>query len=96
MSQDNHGGSIEMASGNPSQKNPANHIFSKRKKKGFSFTKYLSKKANQASGFVKSFDLYGQPITLNYQGEDTFKTCPGGFISMIILGIMLFYALLRG
>ena len=51
---------------NPSQNTASDQVFVKRKKKGFSFTKYVSKKANQASGLVKSFDLYGQPITLNY------------------------------
>jgi hypothetical protein len=68
MSEDNPGSiSIEMFPPRiPSQNAASNHVFTKRKKKGFSFTKYVSKKANQASGFVKSFDLYGQPITLNY------------------------------
>ena len=65
MSEDNPS-SIEMSSRNPSHNSAAIQVFPKRKKKGFSFTKYVSKKANQASGFIKSFDLYGQPITLNY------------------------------
>ena len=40
--------------------------------------------------------MYGQPITLHYKGEDTFKTCPGGLISMTILLIIFCYAILKG
>ena len=56
-----------MSSQDSFPNNVANPHFKKRnKKKGFSFTKYVSKKTNQVTGFVKGFDLYGQPITLNY------------------------------
>jgi hypothetical protein len=68
----------------------------KRNKKDFSLKSFFERRVNQTSHFIKSFDLYGQPITLHYQGEDTFKTCPGGFISMIILLIILLYAVLKG
>lgn len=40
--------------------------------------------------------MYGQPITLHYEGEDTFKTCPGGLISMVLLLIIICYALIKG
>ena len=40
--------------------------------------------------------MYGQPITLHYKGEDSFKTCPGGLISMILLLIIFLYAILKG
>ena len=48
-----------------------------------------------ARNFVKSYDLYGQPISLHYQGEDTFKTTPGGCISLSLLIIVLFYGILE-
>ena len=41
----------------------------------------LTKYANMASDYVKDYDQYGQPITLNYQGSDTYKTLPGGFLT---------------
>ena len=45
--------------------------------------------------YIKSYDKYGQPIPLNYDGEDTFKTCPGGLTTVIIYLIMLMYVTLR-
>jgi DMSO/TMAO reductase YedYZ heme-binding membrane subunit len=40
--------------------------------------------------------MYGQPITLHYEGDDTFKTCPGGMISMVLLLIIFCYFLTNG
>ena len=37
---------------------------------------------------VKSFDRFGIPILLNYNGENTYKTTIGG-IGSIIIGIIL-------
>ena len=44
---------------------------------------------------VRSQDIYGQPIQLNYEGDDTFKTIPGGILSIIILFLMLCYTILK-
>ena len=41
--------------------------------------------------FFKNFDLYGKNIKLTYEGEDTFKTFIGGFISTLILLSILSY-----
>ena len=49
-----------------------------------------------AGDFIKDRDLYGQPITLNYQGSDSYQTIPGGLLSMILLISVLAYTFLKG
>ena len=40
---------------------------------------------------LKKFDTYGKPITVNFKGEDTFKTNVGGLLSLILMtGIFTF------
>ena len=56
----------------------------------------MKKRAEGVGEYVKSYDVYGQPISLHYEGEDTYKTCPGGLISMVILFIIYVYALVKG
>jgi len=46
--------------------------------------------------FVKSRDLYGAPVSLNYKGDDTFKTCPGGLLSILLLFLVGAYAFIKG
>ena len=45
---------------------------------------------------VKSRDIYGRPITLNYQGDDTYKTFPGGILSLGLLLFLAAYSFLKG
>ena len=45
--------------------------------------------------YVKSKDSYGQPVQLFYKGDDTFKTCPGGCISIFIIFTMFCYTVLK-
>ena len=40
---------------------------------------------------ISSWDIYGQPVTLNIQGEEKYKTCPGGILSIAFLAVVLFY-----
>ena len=47
------------------------------------------------SGFIRDKDEYGHPILLNYKGDDTYKTLPGGILSIIAQIILLFYGILR-
>ena len=42
--------------------------------------------------FVKSFDENGQPITLNYKGDDSYKTMPGGILSLAVMFVVIAYA----
>ena len=41
--------------------------------------------------FYKSFDLFGKPVTLRFQGEDTYKSVVGATISLSIFAIMIGY-----
>lgn len=48
------------------------------------------------NNFVKGRDLYGAPVSLNYKGDDTFKTCPGGMLSLLLLFLVGAYAFIKG
>ena len=45
---------------------------------------------------IRSYDLYGQPINLNYLGEDSYKTIPGGLLSIVFKIVFLAYIVLKG
>ena len=51
----------------------------------------LKIKLQEGINFYKSFDLFGQPVTLRYQGDDNYKSVVGATISMSIFGLMLAY-----
>ena len=40
---------------------------------------------------VKSRDRFGVPIMLNYKGQMTFNTFPGGLISITMMSILTLY-----
>ena len=42
---------------------------------------------------VKRFDQYGKAITLNFKGEDSFKTKVGGLMSLLLIVGMLGFAI---
>lgn len=44
---------------------------------------------------IKSTDIYGQPISLNYKGSTHFKTTIGGFVTIISLLFILWYATIQ-
>ena len=48
-----------------------------------------------ALDYVRSFDEYGQPISLNYQGSEVFQTLLGGLLSILVLLVMMGYGILR-
>ena len=56
---------------------------------------YASRFSNTCLGFVRGKDEYGHPIVLNYKGDDTFKTLPGGILSILMQFLLIFYGLLR-
>ena len=41
-------------------------------------------------------DQYGQPISLNFEGSETYQTLPGGLITMLIILSLLLYSLTKG
>ena len=40
--------------------------------------------------FLVERDIYGQPITVNYMGSDTFKTRMGAFFTLLTYVLILF------
>ena len=42
----------------------------------------------------RALDLYGTKVTLGYNGESNFKTCFGGLLTLISIGLMGLYIFL--
>ena len=49
----------------------------------------------RVNNHVKGYDGFGVPVTLNFDGEDTFKTTPGGLISLFLYVQVLCYAIVQ-
>ena len=56
---------------------------------------YATRISSGALDYVRGKDDYGHPIVLNYKGDDTFKTLPGGMLSIAMYYVLIFYGLLR-
>ena len=65
-------------------------------KKRKSFSSFLAKKGNGLHDYVREYDYYGQPVSLNFEGQDEYKTCLGGCVSFILFVIILAYGALKG
>ena len=44
--------------------------------------------------YIVSQDVFGEPVTLNYKGEATFKTGVGAFFTIALRAFILSYGLL--
>lgn len=44
---------------------------------------------------MKSYDCFGVPVSLNYDGEDTFKTTPGAILTMFLYLLCASYAIVQ-
>ena len=42
-------------------------------------------------GFLKSLDAFGEPVTLNYAGDSSFKTIAGALLTIAIKCFMIVY-----
>ena len=42
--------------------------------------------------FLKSQDVFGEPVTLNYNGESTYKTWIGALVTLILKSFILVFA----
>ena len=51
--------------------------------------------ANKTMEFITNRDMFGQPVSLNYKGQDTYKTIPGGLLSLLILFVLIMYTVLK-
>ena len=45
---------------------------------------------SQLSSWLVDKDIYGHPVSVNYQGSDTFKTKLGAFVTLCTLTLILF------
>lgn len=39
----------------------------------------------------RSFDSFGQPVTINFKGTDNFQTILGAVVSLAIQGFLMFF-----
>ena len=46
------------------------------------------------TNYLVSLDAFGEPVTLNYKGESTFKTSVGAFFTLMLRAFILTYGLL--
>ena len=44
--------------------------------------------------YLVSLDAFGEPVTLNYRGESTFKTGLGSFFTVVLRAFIFGYGLL--
>lgn len=49
-----------------------------------SFEEYPSTIRQKFAKFIRSCDMFGTPVTLNYKGSSTVKTVVGGGVSFIV------------
>jgi len=54
-----------------------------------SWRKKILDKLKATRKYVTTYDSFGIPITVNYKGEDTYKTFFGALCSIIVLILML-------
>ena len=45
------------------------------------------------SNLIRNRDAMGHPVTLNFKGSDTNPTLLGGFITIIVRGLVIFHLL---
>ena len=59
----------------------------------------MSKKKKSCSGsffrFFKKFDRYGHQVSLNFNREDTVSTSIGGFLSLGVISLLLYFGYLK-
>ena len=41
---------------------------------------------------VRRRDLFGRPVSLNYKGDESFKTIPGALLTLFVIFLMIMYA----
>jgi len=44
--------------------------------------------------YLRSFDSFGEPVSINYKGDSSFKTSIGAFFSIVLKALVLTFALL--
>ena len=41
--------------------------------------------------FFVALDVYGKPVTVNYRGLDTYKTCLGALFTLVVKSFLLIF-----
>ena len=47
--------------------------------------------SNQLKSFFTSFDVFGEPVSVNYKGESSFRTSPGALFTIMIKAFLLVF-----
>ena len=55
--------------------------------------KWLNNWGGFLNNKIKGFDSYGVPVSLNFRGEDTFKTTIGGIVSIFAFILISLYSI---
>ena len=55
---------------------------------------FTKKSGNRFLEFVRDQDMFGETISLNFKGKTSFQTLPGGFLSITIKFVLLWYSFL--
>ena len=55
----------------------------------------MSSKAEKIGASIRNQDAFGQNISLNFKGEDSYKTIPGGILSVFVVLCLLSYFALK-
>ena len=59
-----------------------------------SFLQFTSNMGNKTKNYVKSKDIFGQSVNINFAGSGTHKTVPGGLISLFVSLCFYSYSIL--
>ena len=51
----------------------------------------VKKRTSGIRDSIAAKDIYGKPIVLNYNGDESFKTCPGGMLSIFVILTVFVY-----
>jgi hypothetical protein len=56
---------------------------------------FLSNSAGKFAAKIRNQDKFGQPVALNFEGNDTFQTVPGGIMSLFFSLMLFGYSFMR-
>ena len=55
----------------------------------------LTKMGYSFSNSIKKCDIYGVPVSLNFKGEDKFRTVIGGLTTLVISVLIFWYTIVQ-
>ena len=66
-----------------------------QQKKRLGIWKLIKKGGTSVNDSVKGQDAFGTGVALNFRGEETFNTFPGGIMSIVMLFASLCYTFMK-